>query len=88
MTRSRPTPADAPAEEISAAVPVVIDRNDCGFGPCPITDCDWGNWGDLPVCRQHYNAHMAPMYADPDDTASNSTPATIDPAPAETNQED
>lgn len=87
MTRSRPTPADVPAEEIPAEVPVaVVDRNDCGFGPCPITDCDWGNWGDLPVCRQHYVAHLAPMYADPaDDEAP--TPTTIDPAAAGT-QED
>jgi hypothetical protein len=87
MTRSRPTPAAAPAEEMPVEVPVVVDRNDCGFGPCPITDCDWGNWGDLPVCRQHYVAHLAPMYADSDDTGSTTTEPTIDPAAAD-NQED
>lgn len=56
-------PRPAPVEP--AAEPLPVDpRHDCGFGPCPLQPCEFGNYADQPVCLVHFNAYMATVLTD------------------------
>lgn len=55
--------ADPVVDVVTEEVPV-DPRNECGFGPCPLVPCEFRNWGDQPVCRTHYVAHMATIVTD------------------------
>jgi hypothetical protein len=63
MTTRRRDPDPAPTDDV-VEVLAADPRSDCGFGPCPLSPCEYRNWGDQPVCRTHYVAFMATVVTD------------------------